>query len=160
MQLWAKNRPVLVNVSNWEACCIVRNKASRDMVSTVIRIQSGKHRTMTPKLSDNDEERKALLSCILKFRCPGICWMIRSTQMIEAPAMHAMSKSAGMYRGRSSSQPPTYATEGSHDPSSCVVVHGCLFDGDYLVRMGDGGWGRCQCALQRCMHPKMRRCSG
>jgi hypothetical protein len=45
--------------------------------------------TMTPKLRLREEERKALLSWILKFCWPGILHMIKSTAMIEAPSVQA-----------------------------------------------------------------------
>jgi hypothetical protein len=44
---------------------------------------------MTPKLRLRDDERKALLSWILKLRWPGNLQMIRSTQIIDAPSMQA-----------------------------------------------------------------------
>jgi hypothetical protein len=58
---------------------------------------------MTPKLSDSDDERKALLSWILKLWWPGICLMTKSTQMIEAPTMQAvklLAKVTGMSMAR------------------------------------------------------------
>ena len=44
---------------------------------------------MTPKLKLKEEERKALLSWILKLRFPGKRRMIKSTQMILAPTTQA-----------------------------------------------------------------------
>lgn len=44
---------------------------------------------MTPKLRLSEEDRKALLSWILKVRHPGSLLMSRSTQMMDAPNMQA-----------------------------------------------------------------------
>jgi hypothetical protein len=46
--------------------------------------------TMTPKLKLNDDARKTLLSCILKFLLLGIQRTRISTHMILAPRVHAV----------------------------------------------------------------------
>jgi hypothetical protein len=44
---------------------------------------------MTPKLKLSDVDKNISLSCILKLRLLGNFLMIISTQMMEAPMMHA-----------------------------------------------------------------------
>ncbi len=46
--------------------------------------------TITPKLRLSEEERKALLSCILKFRLLGISRMIKSTHIMLEPTTQAL----------------------------------------------------------------------
>lgn len=48
---------------------------------------------MTPALKLKEQDKKALLSCILKFLLLGIMRMKMSTNMIEAPNMHASTVS-------------------------------------------------------------------
>ena len=45
--------------------------------------------TITPKLRLREDDKKALLSCILKLRLPGIRCISRSTQMMLEPNTHA-----------------------------------------------------------------------
>ena len=46
-------------------------------------------KSMTPKLRLSDDDKNISLSCILKLRLLGNFLMIISTQMMEAPMMHA-----------------------------------------------------------------------
>ena len=50
--------------------------------------------TITPKLRLSEAERKALLSCILKFRLLGISRMIKSTHIMLEPTTQALEGSA------------------------------------------------------------------
>lgn len=45
--------------------------------------------TMTPKLKLSDDDKNVSLSCILKLRLLGNFLTIMSTQMMEAPMIHA-----------------------------------------------------------------------
>lgn len=47
---------------------------------------------MTPKLRLRLDDKKVLLSSMRKLRCPGIRWMIKSTQMMLDPTMQADNK--------------------------------------------------------------------
>lgn len=77
---------------------------------------------MTPKVRLRDDERKALLSCILKLRFPGMHWMIRSTQMMLEPMTQAVCASAYVRCVERVSCCPTGATDAGHDPPAGIVI--------------------------------------
>lgn len=76
--------------------------------------------TITPKLKLSDEARKALLSCILKLRCPGMRCMTKSTHIMLEPTTQAgilsMNRSEHTYSFRL-----TNTTHTGHDPSSSII---------------------------------------
>jgi len=65
-------------------------------------------KSMTPKLRLSDVERNISLSCILKLRLLGNFLMIISTQMMEAPMMHAAPLTLAMTHPRSSFERPMF----------------------------------------------------
>ena len=79
---------------------------------------------MTPKLRLSDADRKVLLSCILKSRCPGIWRIIKSTHIILDPTMHAgLSQNLETNDlSMNATESPTNPTDTAHDPSSSIVV--------------------------------------
>lgn len=77
--------------------------------------------TITPKLKLRDEDRKALLSWILKFLLPGMRRTTRSIHIMAAPKVQACVGTAVSIRKRHELRLCTYAAHSGHDPSPRII---------------------------------------
>jgi hypothetical protein len=78
-------------------------------------------RTMTPKLKLNDDARKTLLSCILKFLLLGIKRTRISMQIMLAPRVQAVQ--CYCLVSKPCTRPLTNPAHGTHNPASSIIVH-------------------------------------
>lgn len=92
--------------------------------------------SITPKLKLSDIERNESLSCILKFRFPGNWRTIMSTQMTEAPRMHAIPLRMVMTHPRS-----------SLDSTMAISMSRVVYAVESNYCMGDNSVGPCAMAM-------------